>query len=100
MTISSRVQTHSLEGTDLTRIDKRVTALELSTTAAAGNGFTKRLGARSRLASHLKNLHERIVALENSTTKPVHYETRTLARRQRQGKTLYDLNHRVVALGG
>jgi hypothetical protein len=98
MTLVRQVQTHSLEGTDLTRLDLRVRALELSGNAAAGNGFTKRLGKLSKLASHLKNLHDRVVALEASSTSKVDFETRTLARRMPLGKTLYDLNARVAAL--
>jgi hypothetical protein len=102
MTIPRQVTSRSCEGLDFQSLNNRITALENSTTAVPGNPFfTKHFGVHvSQLANYLRNLQDRVAALESSSTQPVHFDLKKLPRRAPLGKTLYDLNHRVVALGG
>ncbi len=92
-------QALSIEGQNIANLAARVTALETTDAdVATTTVFNKRLGGRSKLATHLENLNKRVVALEIDSTAAVDFDTHLP--RSPLGTALYNLHKRLVALGG
>jgi hypothetical protein len=98
--IPRQLTTRSYEGFDLRSIEARIFALENASTAVDGNVFfVKHFGApSSKLANYLRNLHDRVVALEASSTAEVDFDLNHLPRRAPLGEVLYALHSRLVVL--